>query len=283
MDAAGSLRGRFIAPPPGLQRPAVAASSSTAGYPAAYDVPIPYAMAYASALNPGGFHEMPRHGALDASQKHWTDYDSDDSLSTADTQDEKPASGRSSERRRGAESESADQSRQCVRWKEWSSMAAHTFQHEQKTTLMIRGIPNRYTQAQVVEELENRGMRNLFDFLYSPTVGPSARPNTGYAFVNFVSPEALRMSVPLLQNFHFCRYGGLDAVKPISFSVARTQGLEENVMHCLEAAARATTGTMPHPPFIRDLEWSTSLSLPQQQPPHRRPTGPMKVPFPAGY
>merc|ERR1719296_252256 len=37
------------------------------------------------------------------------------------------------------------------------------------TTMMIRNIPNRYTQHDLIEELESLGFAETFDFLYAPT------------------------------------------------------------------------------------------------------------------
>merc|ERR1712154_612688 len=40
---------------------------------------------------------------------------------------------------------------------------------EAPTTMMVRNIPNRYSQRELIEELETLGFAGSFDFLYAPT------------------------------------------------------------------------------------------------------------------
>jgi hypothetical protein len=64
--------------------------------------------------------------------------------------------------------------------------AEQQIQDQDKTTVMIRNIPCRYSQAELLEEIRRFDM--TFDFLYLPPARHSAG-NLGYAFINFVKPK----------------------------------------------------------------------------------------------
>ena len=55
---------------------------------------------------------------------------------------------------------------------------------EQRTTVMIRNIPNRYSRETLVEVFQD--FVGTFDFFYLP-IDAVARANIGYAFINFAT------------------------------------------------------------------------------------------------
>ena len=89
--------------------------------------------------------------------------------------------------------------------------------------LRIRNIPNRYTQRELIQELEDLGFAGTFDFLYSP-LDKGTMSNVGYAFVNFKSHEHASKCIDAFHNYRFKR--GL--VKPFGeFSIWHRRGERE--------------------------------------------------------
>lgn len=64
---------------------------------------------------------------------------------------------------------------------------------EERTTLMMRNLPQNYTRDMLLEDMDSEGFAGQYDFVYLPTDFRSWT-GFGYAFVNMVSHEpALRM------------------------------------------------------------------------------------------
>eukprot|EP00929_Paragymnodinium_shiwhaense_P112700 TRINITY_DN80967_c0_g1_i1.p1 TRINITY_DN80967_c0_g1~~TRINITY_DN80967_c0_g1_i1.p1 ORF type:complete len:513 (-),score=85.30 TRINITY_DN80967_c0_g1_i1:89-1627(-) len=102
------------------------------------------------------------------------------------------------------------------------------------TTLMIRNIPNRYTQRELIMELEDLGFGGQFDFLYIP-LDKGTMSNVGYAFVNFTIPGDAARCMQVFQNYRFKRHRKMSG-KIAAISVAHVQGLEANLAHYENAA-----------------------------------------------
>jgi len=112
------------------------------------------------------------------------------------------------------------------------------------TTIMIRNLPNRLMQPDLVAELEALGFSGAFDFLYIPLdQGRKHRhhgvrntmSNVGYAFVNFVDHIWAERCMALLQDHRFPGYARATQV-----SVAHVQGLAANLAHFEKAAVNAS-------------------------------------------
>lgn len=97
------------------------------------------------------------------------------------------------------------------------------------TTIMIRNIPNRYSQRELMLELEELGFDDSFDFVYIP-MDKCTRANLGYAFVNFVEATWAEKCLGEFQNYRFQRHRDVSS-KIAAASVAHIQGLDNNLAH----------------------------------------------------
>lgn len=97
------------------------------------------------------------------------------------------------------------------------------------TTVMLRNIPNKYTQDMVVDRIHMDGFKGDLDFIYLP-VDFKHKCNVGYVFVNFRSTEACERFANM---YHRARTSyklpGFRSKKICEVSPARHQGCEENV------------------------------------------------------
>jgi RNA recognition motif-containing protein len=94
------------------------------------------------------------------------------------------------------------------------------------TTIMIRNIPCKYTQAQLKEEVEL--LTSNFDFLYVPPARTvKVDKNLGYAFVNFLTAHDAQMFMVMFQDHEFTLYK--NSPKKAKVSYAELQGFENNV------------------------------------------------------
>jgi len=103
------------------------------------------------------------------------------------------------------------------------------------TTMMIRNIPNRYTQRELIAELENLGFGGTFDFLYAP-IDFGTMGNVGYVFINFISAEWAARCRQEFEGFIFSKHQKKTAKKVATVSVAHLQGLGANMKHYEKSA-----------------------------------------------
>jgi hypothetical protein len=96
---------------------------------------------------------------------------------------------------------------------------------DQRTTCMIRNIPNQYTQRRFETVIDHQCPDILYNFLYVP-VNTRNRRNVGYGFINFEDPKAII-------KFHHCFHGcsWKDSGKICEIAYARLQGLEALAAH----------------------------------------------------
>lgn len=119
------------------------------------------------------------------------------------------------------------------------------------TTLMIRNIPNRYTQRELIMELEDLGFAGTFDFLYIP-LDKGTMSNVGYAFVNFTEPSWAQKCMASFQNYRFKRHRKISG-KIAAISVAHIQGLEANLAHYENAAVNTAKLKQRRPVLMANI------------------------------
>jgi hypothetical protein len=110
-------------------------------------------------------------------------------------------------------------------------------------TVMIRQIPRQYTQAMLLQEVNNRGFENLFDFLYLPFDFKKG-VNVGYGFINFIDTkyaESCRDEFDGTYLEQKVKHKG----KPLRVHPAQVQGYEANHRHFVQTK----TGQKQDPHF----------------------------------
>lgn len=70
----------------------------------------------------------------------------------------------------------------------------------ERTTVMLRNVPNAYSTDMLLMLLDSQGFLGLYDFVYLP-VDFRTNMNLGYAFVNLVSHQATQQLTACLQGF----------------------------------------------------------------------------------
>ena len=98
--------------------------------------------------------------------------------------------------------------------------------YDPRTTLMIRNIPNKYTQCMLIEQIE-RESPGCFDFLYLP-IDFQNNCNMGYAFANVVSTDYVPV---LMASMHSRRWERFNSDKVCEIAYARIQGLDQLLSH----------------------------------------------------
>merc|ERR1719409_1817257 len=116
------------------------------------------------------------------------------------------------------------------------------------TTIMLRNIPNRYSQSCLIEEINGVGFSGRYDFFYLP-MDVHNRTNVGYAFINFLTPQdALRFS-RTLTNYKFQQHS---SQKIATVSPAHIQGLVRNLLHFSNRAVAQSRDIQYRPIVVRN-------------------------------
>jgi len=118
----------------------------------------------------------------------------------------------------------------------------------QVTTLMIRNIPNRYTQTELLAEIKEAGFDNKFDFFYLP-MDHETHANFGYAFINFVDEREVD---PFTKRFNGLKLNRFTSNKIIQIVPAQLQGFQANLQHYCKKAVCTDDNIDYRPLFFVD-------------------------------
>mmetsp|Transcript_47877 Transcript_47877/g.113776 ORF Transcript_47877/g.113776 Transcript_47877/m.113776 type:complete len:344 (-) Transcript_47877:80-1111(-) len=114
-------------------------------------------------------------------------------------------------------------------------------------TVMMRNLPNKYTQRMLLAEINHTGFLGTFDFLYLP-IDPETNANRGYAFLNFVDSGFAWM---FKMSYEGRKMNRFNSNKVVSVTPATLQGFEANYAHY--ANARVNRGDpAARPLFLRE-------------------------------
>ena len=118
--------------------------------------------------------------------------------------------------------------------------------YENRTTLMIRNIPNKYSQALLLDSINSRH-KGRYDFFYLP-IDFGNKCNMGYAFINLSSPHDVVSFYELWNN---CRWSHFNSDKVCNITFARIQGRPALENHFL-ASTVMTEDKGRRPMFFND-------------------------------
>ena len=90
---------------------------------------------------------------------------------------------------------------------------------EIRTTVMVRNIPNKYSQQMLLEEVDINH-KGSYDFFYLP-IDFKNKCNVGYCFINFLEPKFI---APFVKEFNGQRWKSFNSEKICAVSYARIQG-----------------------------------------------------------
>jgi len=115
------------------------------------------------------------------------------------------------------------------------------------TTVMMRNLPNKYTQRLLLTDINEAGFIGTFDFLYLP-IDTETNANKGYSFVNFSEPGFAWM---FKQGYEGRRMPRFNSDKMVSVLAATLQGFDSNYAHY--ANSRVNRGDpVCRPLFLRE-------------------------------
>ena len=97
---------------------------------------------------------------------------------------------------------------------------------DKRTTLMVKNIPNKYTQKMLLETVDVE-FKTSYDFFYLP-IDFKNKCNVGYAFINFIDPKCI---IPFVEKFNNKKWEKFNSEKVCDITYARIQGKNGLINH----------------------------------------------------
>ncbi|KAM5571519.1 protein MEI2-like 1 [Rosa sericea] len=97
---------------------------------------------------------------------------------------------------------------------------------DNRTTLMIKNIPNKYTSKMLLAVIDEN-CRGIYDFIYLP-IDFKNKCNVGYAFINMIDPQQI---VPFYKAFNGKKWEKFNSEKVATLAYARIQGKAALIAH----------------------------------------------------
>jgi len=142
-------------------------------------------------------------------------------------QDKTDKSGRSLRRGASSGDPTAEAQRKAAQQKMFNLDLERVARGEDhRTTLMIKNIPNKYTQKMLLATIDEL-FRGTYDFFYLP-IDFKNKCNMGYAFINMVRPQGI---IPLVERFDRKKWEKFNSEKVCSIAYARIQGKAALISH----------------------------------------------------
>lgn len=116
-----------------------------------------------------------------------------------------------------------------------------------KTTVMLRNIPNKYTQKMILDVINDK-FRGLYDFFYLP-IDFRNRCNVGYAFINYLHTSYAQSFKKEYQGHKLTAF---KSHKVCEVSWGRVQGLKANIEHYRNSAVMSVNIPQYKPLLFRN-------------------------------
>jgi len=97
---------------------------------------------------------------------------------------------------------------------------------DNRTTLMIKNIPNKYSQKMLLASVDAK-FKGLYDFFYLP-IDFKNKCNVGYAFINFIQPEYI---IGFYEDLNNKKWEKFNSDKVCEITYARIQGKHNLIQH----------------------------------------------------